>query len=494
VRSLSAAVLGAILAVLSFPPVGWGWLIVPGIALFLWALRRGGLAHGAVFGVIFFSGLIWWIGELGLIAVVPLVVSQAAYLAVFGHLLGRARGSTPGRWWMAAVGGWALMELVRLRFPVGGFEWGMAGYPAGEYRFLRAATQWVGTSGWTVSVVAVAAGVVVALETRRRLHPLMLGPLAALLALGLLGAVYPPLPDGPELRVAVVQGSTPCPFVHCDDERLLTLAQHLALTATIAPASVDLVVWSEGSTGGFDADPLLDPQVAEAIGALARRLQAFLLAGGDRPVSAREWINANVLFSPEGEILGEYRKRHPVPFGEYIPARPLFAWIPELRAVPRDMIRGKGPVIFDLGSGSIGSVISFEGSFARYGRDAVKSGAQVLVVATNEGSYGHTPASDQLIAMTRMRSAELGVDVIHAAVTGKSTIITQAGVVGPTTELAEQAVLTGVVRLRTAGPTVYTVLGDWLQMLAVLLLPFGVRKSRLAVVFDAKAGGVDRLA
>jgi apolipoprotein N-acyltransferase len=53
----------------------------------------------------------------------------------------------------------------------------------------------------------------------------------------------------------------------------------------------------------------------------------------------------------------------------------------------------------------------------------------VLVVATNEGSYGLTPASDQLIGMTRMRAAELGVPVVHSAVTGKSTIIDRTGVV-----------------------------------------------------------------
>ena len=61
------------------------------------------------------------------------------------------------------------------------------------------------------------------------------------------------------------------------------------------------------------------------------------LGYGDRPISDTEWINANVVFDETGAIVTEYRKRHPVPFGEYIPARPLFDWIPELRRVPRDM-------------------------------------------------------------------------------------------------------------------------------------------------------------
>jgi apolipoprotein N-acyltransferase len=69
--------------------------------------------------------------------------------------------------------------------------------------------------------------------------------------------------------------------------------------------------------------------------------------------------------------------------------------------------------------------------------------------------------------MTRMRAAELGMDVIHAAVTGRSTLITDGGQVGHTTELAESTVLIGNVRLRTAGPTLYTRWGDWVQVMAI---------------------------
>ena len=160
--------------------------------------------------------------------------------------------------------------------------------------------------------------------------------------------------------MAIVQGSTPCPLTHCFDERRATYEMHLALTRSIPEGSVDLVVWPEGSTGGFDADPVLNDDVSAAIGGEAARIGAYLLAGGDRPVSDEEWINANVMFGPDGRIVGEYRKRHPVPFGEYIPARPLFEWIPALDQVPRDMIAGTHHFVFGLAIGRIGSVISFE--------------------------------------------------------------------------------------------------------------------------------------
>jgi apolipoprotein N-acyltransferase len=84
--------------------------------------------------------------------------------------------------------------------------------------------------------------------------------------------------------------------------------------------------------------------------------------------------------------------------------------------------------------------------------------------------------------MTRMRSAELGVDLIHSAITGKSTLITDGGVVGETTDLVAAEVLTGTVEMRRSGRTLYAVLGDWLAVLAAIGLGGG------ALFRSAKAG------
>ena len=482
VRSVLMALAAAVLLVLAFPPWGLGLVAIPGVALFLWELRRGAhpFSAGLLFGWGFFAGLIWWIGELGLIAVAPLVVVFGAYFGLFGWLMGKARTWPVTEWWIAAVGGWALLEAARVRFPVGGFEWGLVGYSIAGYAWPRGAAQWVGTSGWSVLLVAVAAGLVVGIE-KRALRIELVAAAAACIVLVAGGALWPSIPDGPPIRVAIVQGSTPCPLAHCLNERRATFEMHLALTRSIPEGSVDLVVWPEGSTGGLDADPVLNVDVADAIGAEAARIGAFVLAGGDRPVSDRQWINANVVFGPDGNMVGEYRKRHPVPFGEYIPARPWFEWIPALDQVPRDMIRGEGPVVFDLSIGRIGSVISFEAAFGRYGRDEARMGAQVLVVATNEGSYEFTPVSDQFIGMTRMRAAELGLAVAHSAVTGKSTFIT-GGRIGEVAEFLEEKVITAELRLSNGPPTLYTRWGEWVQALAAtgLALVLIMRKHRKA--------------
>lgn len=467
VRSVLVALAAAVLMALSFPPFGVGVLVVPALSLLLWVVRHGarpGLG-GLIFGWAFLGGLVWWIGKLGLIAVMPLVVVFGAYFGLFGWLLGRARAWPALQWWIAAVGGWALMEAIRVRFPVGGFEWGLAGYSIAPYSWARGAAQWVGVSGWSVGLVALAAGAVLAIEQRRFLLE-AIGPAIVVAILTVGGALWPGMPEGPPIRVAIVQGSTPCPLTHCLDERRATYEMHLALTRTIAEGSVDLVVWPEGSTGGLNADPVLNPDVAEAIGAEAARIGAYILTGGDRPVSDEEWINANVVFGPDTGIVGEYRKRHPVPFGEYIPARPWFEWIPALDQVPRDMIRGDEAVVFALPIGRVGSVISFEAAFGRYGRDEANAGAQLLVVATNEGSYEFTPVSDQFIGMTLMRSAELGLAVVHSAVTGKSTFIT-GGEVGEVAGFLEERVITAELRLSDGTRTLYTRWGEWVQGSAI---------------------------
>jgi apolipoprotein N-acyltransferase len=467
-------VAGGVVSVLAFPRIGPGWLILPGIALFLAGLRmarsrRRGLALGALYGLTFFGGLIWWLSELGLIAMIPLVMLEAGYFAAYGWWLGRYNDRPPGTWFLLATGGWAVMELIRYRFPVNGFEWGAAGYALSDQAWARGLAPLVGTTGITMLVVASVSVVVLAAAGQRRRWQTWLPVALLLVAFAGLAWNLPTPGYTISLNAAIVQGSTPCPFEHCPpNERLRTFLQHLELTRRIEPGSVDLVVWSEGSTGSTNADPVQNPEIGAAIAEQARRIGAWFLVGSDRPVNQTHWVNANVVFDPEGEIVGEYRKQHPVPFGEYIPWRPLFEWIPELDQVPRDMIPGEGPVVFDLGGGVVvGSVISFEGGFARYPRQHARAGANLIVVATNEGSYGTTPGSDQFIGMTRMRAAELGTPVIHAAVTGRSVFIDESG------ELVSEKTGLGTLEIVTAtlsplARSVYVVTGDLLMLLAAL--------------------------
>jgi len=425
--------------------------------------------------------MLWWIRILGFVAWFPLAVVMALYTTGWALLMYLGRHFTMWRWWILAIGSWSFMEFIRARIPFGGFPWGAIGYPVGTLAWPRGSAQWIGASGWGVIVVAFAAAIVVLSGRVTDRRPLELS-LAVIVTFSFLGAVFAPDASGQPVRVAVVQGSSPCPRVHCQDEKLLIFNRHMNLTADIPEGSVDLVVWGEDSFGGA-VNPTFNGEVRRAMGGEAARLGAYLLAGGTRPGVPGSFDNFNVLFDPSGEVIGEYLKQHPVPFGEFVPFRRVLDFIPQLDEVPNDMRRGPGPVVFPIEvggtSGVLGSVISFEGAFARHVRGEVKAGAQLIVVATNEGSYGISPASAQLIGMVRMSAVSLGVDIVHVAVTGQSTIIRADGSIGKRTELFTQDLLTGTVNLQDAPRTLYAVAGDWVQLLAILA-GIGVTVATLA--------------
>ena len=469
--SILLGVLGGLLMWAAFPPLGLGALVFVAPVPFLLGVRRAAtgrqaLLAGLAFGIGFFGPLLEWITEMGVIAWAPLVLVESLFPAAFAWMLFRARHRPDWQWMGVVVGGWALTELARSYLPVGGFTWGWLGYATSGFAGARGAAQWIGISGWTVLAMLVAGGLALQLDTRRG-RVWSAGGAAAALVLFAAGAAWPAAADGQVLQVAIVQGNSPCPAERCADERKLITESHLDLTRNLPAGELDLVVWPESSTG-YATDPIENPEIAGQIAAEAVRLQSYLLVGGDRPVDDEHFANVNLLFDPEGRIVGEYLKTHPVPFGEYIPWRAVFGWTENFRAAPRDMLRGEGPVVFSTEWGSLGSVISFEGAFARIMRGPVREGADLLVVATNNSSYGLGPASDQFIGMTRMHASALGVDVIHAALTGSSTIISNNGSVGTVSGLFTAEILTGEVKVRASGNTLYTTLGEWPYLLAIL--------------------------
>ena len=486
----AAALISAALMWLSFPPVNLGFFVFVAPVPLLWALRRVRTRReavwvGLIYGFAFFGGMLWWIFLLGAVAWIPLVSTMAVYMVAYALLMYGVRLWSPLLWWTVAVGGWAALEFLRSRWPLGGFPWGAAGIPIGTIPGARGAAQWIGPTGWGVLVIAFAAAVVLLAEAEQDRRPLEVVT-AFIVVLGALGLILAPDAGGTSLRVAIVQGNSPCPREHCEGEKQLIYEGHLSLTRSIAAGSVDLVVWGEDSFGG-SFNPTFNPEVAAQMGSEAVRLGAYLLAGGSRSAGPANWDNYNVLFAPDGSIVGEYPKQHPVPFGEYVPMRDLLEFIPQLDQVPRDMNRGKGPVVFTMAVGGhsfqMGSVISFEGAFPRYMRGEVRSGAQVLVVATNEGSYGRGPASDQLIGMVRLNASALGMDVVQAAVTGHSTFIRADGSVDPAeTGLFTAEVLYGSVSTQESHRTLYAVTGDWLELAAIavaaLALVVGWRHPR----------------
>ncbi len=455
----------------AFPPLGWAPLAFVAPVPFFLAMRSVerpsfALMLGFGWGAAFLGSLLSWLIVLGFVAWFPLVVLMGSFSAAYAIVIWTFRLWPGWRWWLIAVGGWVAMEYIRGRFPFGGFPWGDIGYPAASLSGASGSVQWIGPSGWTVLVVGVAAGLALVIESRKEWRRLV-DPIALTVLIIIAGSLFPPDPGAQVWRTVIVQGSSPCPMVRCQNENKRIYESHLELTRSIPAGAVDFVVWPESSTG-TPYEPDGNDAVRNEIIEEARRLDAYILISGTRAVGDDEFLNVNVLYSPAGVKVGEYWKRHPVPFGEFVPLRGLLDFVPQLDRVPRDMIRGTEPVVFPTEFGVVGSVISFEGSFARSMRSVARAGAQLMTVSTNTSSFGDSAASDQAIGMVRVNAAAIGLDTAYASITGRSTFVSADGATSDRTELLDETLLYGTLQFNANGPTIWVRFGDWLAFLAML--------------------------
>jgi apolipoprotein N-acyltransferase len=203
----------------------------------------------------------------------------------------------------------------------------------------------------------------------------------------------------------------------------------------------DLVIWPESST---DIDPFTDPTVRADIQQVVDELGVPILVGamvgGEDPGDV---YNQGIVWHP-GTGPGErYSKRHPVPFGEYIPFRDQLApYIQRLDQIPRDMVPGDEPGVLAMNDIGFGLVICFEIAYDDVVRDAAVDGTSVLVVQTNNATYMGTGQVEQQFAISRLRAIETGRPVVVAATNGVTGVIAPDGHVQERAPVRTQAVVT----------------------------------------------------
>jgi apolipoprotein N-acyltransferase len=308
----------------------------------------------------------------------------------------------------------------------------------------------------------------------------------ALIAIGVVAATFtqaPPKFTG-GLRVALVQGNDLNRDLTAEEinERYLPNS-HFELADQITDP-VDLIVFPESS---MDADPRTDPFIHDRLAEIAREHEAYVLANSsevDADPEGNKALNLNVLFSPDGEVIGTYAKRHLVPYGEYVPFRSVVEQIVPIvkDEIPRDFEAGNTDGRLDIGGVPIGNLICFESAFGYEVRPLVRNGAQVLVVSTNNRSYRRSPNSAQHLAIGQMRSAETGRPLVQAAISGISGVVDVDGVVHEQTKLFQNGLVETTVGTVT-GQTPYVKFGEWVliacaAILLVALVMAVVRRGR----------------
>jgi apolipoprotein N-acyltransferase len=158
-----------------------------------------------------------------------------------------------------------------------------------------------------------------------------------------------------------------------------------------------------------------------------------------------------------------------VPFGEYVPLRPLFGWATRrTKAAAEDRRRGDGPVVLNAGSLAVGPLISFEATFSDLARREVQLGADLLAYQSATSTFQNSWAQPQLASMVAVHAVEVGHPAVHAGLSGVSSAFDARGHELAWFAAADRGVIVVDVPLESQA-TVYQRFGDWVILVALLI-------------------------
>jgi apolipoprotein N-acyltransferase len=377
----------------------------------------------------------------------------AAHSLLWGGISGRrAAGAV-----VVLAGGWVLIEFVR--------SWEFLGGPFG----LLGSSQWnnipmlsaaalggVWLVGYVVAGINVAIVAAVAAGNGRARWTAT-GVAVMLAAIGPLFHVLAGEPEGERtIRIAVVQpGITAGPEVRFDTAE--------SLSRDALGRAVDLVVWGESSVG-FDLEER--PDLRTRLEHLAAGAAAEVLVNIDARSTRGGIYKSSVLVGADG-IRSRYDKMRLVPFGEYIPLRPVFGWVTGLTEAAReDRSRGRSPILFSSSGFDIGPLVCFESAFPDLTRTLARMGAEMIIVQSATATFQESWAPETHASLAAVRAVETGRPVLHSTLTGVSAAFDASGT--RQLWLGTDRAGTRVVELPLASRTTpYLVLGDWVVYLSL---------------------------
>ena len=494
VKTASLAVLSGILLVLSFPKFGhWGVAWVALIPLLV-ALRpltfASALLAGILAGFVQYVGLMYWVthvvvhyGKLHMALGIPVMMLLALYLSLYtgllagGVVLFRNRG-------IPAVASapllWTCLEYAKSMLFTG-FPWENLAHSQFQNLPLIQLADITGSYGVSFLIVLVNAAICAFIGTddggRRKA---ITGAAVAVLLVSLtagygfwrIGDITTRFEAVPRRTVALIQGNIDQSIKWDPAIQKETLRIYRDLSLQAAKESPQLIIWPETATPFMfqNRDELHD-----AVVDTAKSTGAWLIFGSPsytRHEGELRFQNSAFVLSPAGEIVGKYNKVHLVPYGEYVPLRPLFPFIEKLAVGVGDFLAGTGFDPVTVAGKPVGFLICYEGIFPEIGRAWGRNDASLLVNVTNDAWFGMTSAPFQHLSMTVFRAVENRLYVVRAANTGVSAIIDATGRITAQTDLFTRTFLQGPVRIHRV-QTFHTHYGDLFVfscMIALLVL------------------------
>ncbi|MEO0369621.1 MAG: apolipoprotein N-acyltransferase, partial [Pseudomonadota bacterium] len=442
VRFVLAPFLVGALTVLSFAPFEFAWLPILTLSflLFTWlsATTQQSFYSGLFFGLgLFLFGVSWVYNSLsvyggmpfwmGSIAVLGFSSLLSLFIATCGLLLAWLTPSKPTRLVLFPFT-WIVFEWAK-SWVLTGFPWLDIGYTQTETMlFSYAPLGGVYLVSFTVACLAAALVFVLINWRIGSPHRFLFIPIG--LAISLFSVAYIvssstwSQPVGQPLSIGIVQPNTPITQKWGIAYRDKVIAGLISNNQQLLnKEKLDLIVWPETALPVYLSQT--SPQFWDAV----RPSGVALLTGlieERRSGGLSETYNAAVLVCEQGQSV--YRKRHLVPFGEYLPLRFLFQWVLDYLEFPMsDMTAWQGEQSLSCGDGiKLGLSICYEDAFAGEYQQHVGD-ATVLVNISEDAWFGESLAASQRLQMARMRARELSLPLVRSGNTGPSAFIDSRG-------------------------------------------------------------------
>jgi apolipoprotein N-acyltransferase len=371
---------------------------------------------------------------------------------------------------------WIVTEWLRATMFTG-FAWNPAGVALLPTAAARLATI-VGTYGLSGLVILLAGAVLLIFERYRKTGFILLVAIAgaSIVKLGF---------DGPSAGAAGMPISIVQPNIGQEqkwtagfEERNFARLRQLSLNRRSGPR---LLLWPEAAITEPLQDGRRDPyyqsrsQQARAKAAAMLGPGDVLLTGGVA-VQSRDGIEVssatNSVFAIDGSgrVLGRYDKAHLVPYGEYLPARPILSRLGLSRLAPgnTDFDSGPGPRSLTVpGAGRIGFQICYEIIFSGQVADR-NNRPNVIFNPSNDAWFGRW-GPPQHLAQARLRAIEEGIPVLRSTPTGISAVIDADGQIVASLPWRKAGAINALLPPAKA-PTLFAQAGNILPFLFALLL------------------------
>ncbi|MFV0473833.1 MAG: apolipoprotein N-acyltransferase [Pikeienuella sp.] len=475
-RALALAALGGALMAPAQPPLGfWPLFFLAGPLLFLlWrrvetAARPGRAAFltGWAAGAAHFALALHWIVEPFLVDIARhgwmapfALILMAGGLALFwgaGFWLAFALRRLIGGPFALALG-WAAAEFARSHV-LTGFPWALPAYGWVETPLAQAAAL-IGPYGLSFLIFAAMLAPGALLSRPRAILPAAL-TLPALAGLWLWGAERAPdaTPgeNRPLIRLIQTDIDQRLKWAPGESGRIFRRLLDLSSPASaVGPAPV-LSIWPETAvTFPIDMAPEAQLVIRETLGPGALALGSLRLDKGPlaRVEPGARWRNSLFLLDEQG-LSTPFDKIHLVPFGEYMPLAGLMEeiGISSIAGVGGGIVAGADNVLMrPAGTPAFSPLICYEMIFPRETARAAASGAEWLVLVTNDGWFGDWAGPAQHFAMARTRAIETGLPVARAANRGRSAMIDPWGRASPPLSGAREGALDAYLPASLSAP------------------------------------------